>query len=157
MVTERIGGASVPVPAVLPEAGLVAAAVLLPFMAFCVMVGLQWSLKSKGTLGSVIGTVAVVGIISGIVGLCGWASGADMPLIGPAVAALSPASLLDALVAPVQRMDETVSSSGLATARVSLAIGAVVSAAVYIAVVYAIHAAMVRGFDFTVRKLAGTK
>lgn len=157
MVTERINNVGVPVSAVLPEAGPVAALVLVPFMAFCVMVGLQWSLKSKGTLGSVIGTVAVVGIISGIVGLCGWASGQDMPVIGPAVAAISPASLLDALVAPVQRMDETVNDSGLGTARVSLAIGAAISAAVYIAIVYAIHAAMVRGFDFTVRKLAGTK
>lgn len=157
MVTERVQNANTLVSAVLPEAGLVAALVLVPFIAFCVMVGLQWSLKSKGTLSSVIGTVAVVGIISGIVGLCGWASGQDMPVIGPAVAALSPASLLDALVAPVQRMDETVNDAGLGTARVSLAIGAAVSAAVYIAIVYAIHAAMVRGFDFTVRKLAGTK
>lgn len=158
MVAERLaGGTTVNVPAVLPEAGLVSLLVLVPFTAFCVMVGLHWSLKSKGTLGSVIGTVAVVGVISGIIGLCGWASGADMPVVGPAVAAVSPASLMDALVAPVDRMSETVTDAGLTTARVSLAIGAVVSAGVYAAVVYAIHAAMVRGFDFTVRKLAGTK
>lgn len=158
MVAERMtGGTTINVPAVLPEAGLVSLLVLVPFTAFCVMVGLHWSLKSKGTLGSVIGTVAVVGVISGIIGLCGWASGADMPVVGPAVAAVSPASLMDALVAPVDRMSETVTDAGLTTARVSLAIGAVVSAGVYIAVVYAIHAAMVRGFDFTVRKLAGTK
>ncbi len=157
MVNEGIMGGTVPVPAVLPEAGLIAALVLVPFAAFCVMVGLQWSLKSKGTLGSVVGTVAVVGVISGIVGLCGWAAGADLPLVGPAVAAVSPASLLDALVAPVQRMNQTVTDSGLFTARLSLAIGAVVSAVVYIAIVYTIHTTMVRGFDFTVRKLAGTK
>lgn len=157
MVNEGIMGGTVPVPAVLPEAGLIAALVLVPFAAFCVMVGLQWSLKSKGTLSSVVGTVAVVGVISGIVGLCGWAAGADLPVVGPAVAAVSPASLLDALVAPVQRMNQTVTDSGLFTARLSLAIGAVVSAAVYIAIVYTIHTTMVRGFDFTVRKLAGTK
>jgi hypothetical protein len=121
------------------------------------MVGLQWSLKSKGTLSSVVGTVAVVGVISGIVGLCGWAAGADLPVVGPAVAAVSPASLLDALVAPVDRMNQTVMDSGLPAARVSLAIGAILSAAVYIAIVYAIHTTMVRGFDFTVRKLAGTR
>ncbi len=157
MVQEGIMGGTVLVPAVLPEAGLVAALVLVPFAAFCVMVGLQWSLKSKGTLGSVVGTVAVVGVISGIVGLCGWAAGADLPVVGPAVAAVSPASLLDALVAPVQRMNQTVTDSGLFAARISLGVGAVVSAAVYIAIVYAIHTTMVRGFDFTVRKLAGTR
>lgn len=157
MVSERVGNGTLAVPAVLPEAVLVAPLVLVPFMAFCVMIGLHWSLKSKGTLGSVVGTVAVVGIISGIVGLCGWNGGADMPVVGPALAAISPASLLDALVAPVDRMDGTVVDAGLATARTALAIGAAVSAAIYIAIVYAVHTAMVRGFDFTVRKLAGTK
>ena len=156
-VPELVGAATVDVPAVLPEAGLVAALVLVPFTAFCVMVGLQWSLKSRGTLGSVVGTVGVVGVISGIVGLCGWAAGADLPVVGPAVAAISPASLLDALIVPVSRMNQTAADSGLATARLSLAIGAVISAAVYIAIVYTIHTTMVKGFDFTVRKLAGTR
>lgn len=157
MVTEGIGQTTITVPAVLPEAGLLAALVLVPFTAFCVMVGLHWSLKSQGTLGSVVATVGVVGVISGILGLCGWAAGADLPVVGPALAAISPASLLDAVIAPATRMDQTVSDSGLTSARVSLAIGAVVSAGIYCAVVYAVHSTMVRGFDFTVRKLAGTK
>tara|TARA_R110000782_G_scaffold19101_4_gene51995 strand:+ start:3656 stop:5515 length:1860 start_codon:yes stop_codon:yes gene_type:complete len=156
-VTEGMGQTTITVPAVLPEAGLLAALVLVPFTAFCVMVGLQWSLKSRGTLGSVVGTVGVVGVISGIVGLCGWAAGADLPVVGPAVAAISPASLLDALIGPADRMNQTINDSGLTAARVSLAIGAAISAAVYIAIVYAVHSAMVRGFDFTVRKLAGTR
>ncbi|MCC5824274.1 MAG: ABC transporter permease subunit [Phycisphaerales bacterium] len=156
-VAEMVGAATVDVPVVLPEAGLLAALVLVPFTAFCVMVGLQWSLKSRGTLGSVVGTVGVVGVISGIIGLCGWAAGADLPVVGPAVAALSPASLLDAVVVPVSRMNQTAADSGLNTARISLAIGAVISAVVYLAIVYAIHTTMVKGFDFTVRKLAGTR
>jgi ABC-type Na+ efflux pump permease subunit len=157
MVTEGIAQGTITVPAVLPEAGLLAALVLVPFTAFCVMVGLHWSLKSQGTLGSVVATVGVVGVISGILGLCGWAAGADLPVVGPALAAISPASLLDAVITPAARMDQTVVDSGLTTARVSLAIGAVFSAAIYCGVVYAVHSTMVRGFDFTVRKLAGTK
>jgi len=152
------GGGSVQVPVILPEAGLLAAILLIPFIAFCVMIGLHWSLKSKGTLSSVVGTVAVVFIVSGILGLCGWASGADMPIIGPALVALSPASLLDALVSPVTRLDDTVNASptGLTTARTAMAIGTLVSAAIYIAIVYAVLTALVRNFDFTVRKLAGS-
>lgn len=150
---------TIQVPVVVPEAGLVVAVVLVPFIAFCVMIGLHWSLKSKGTLGSVVGTVAVVLIVSGILGMCGWASGADMPVIGPAIAALSPASLLDAMVSPVTRLDETVNQGGegLTTARIAMAVGAVVSAGIYIAIVYGVLTAMVRNFDFTVRKLAGTR
>ncbi len=152
-------GAAIQVPVVIPEAGLVVAVMLIPFIAFCVMIGLHWSLKSKGTLGSVVGTVAVVLIVSGILGMCGWASGADMPVIGPAIAALSPASLLDAMVSPITRLDETVNQGGegLTTARIAMAVGALVSAGIYIGIVYGVLTAMVRNFDFTVRKLAGTR
>tara|TARA_R110002073_G_scaffold118918_1_gene258351 strand:+ start:203420 stop:205288 length:1869 start_codon:yes stop_codon:yes gene_type:complete len=152
------GTPKIDVPVVLPEAGLIVAIMIIPFIAFCVMIGLHWSLKSKGTLSSVVGTVAVVFIASGILGLCGWASGADMPVIGPALAALSPASLLDAMISPVTRLDETVNAGpeGLSTARISLAIGSVASAAIYLAIVYAVLTALVRNFDFTVRKLAGS-
>ncbi|MFG0313185.1 MAG: hypothetical protein ACF8LL_03240, partial [Phycisphaerales bacterium] len=154
------GGASFDVPVIIPEAGLVLAVMLVPFIAFCVMIGLHWSLKSKGTLSAVVGTVAVVFITAGILGLCGWASAADMPVIGPALAALSPASLIDAMISPVERLDETVNqpgSEGLQVARIAMSVGAVVSAGIYIAIVYGVLTAMVRNFDFTVRKLAGTR
>jgi len=153
-----ISGNAITVPVVLPEAILLAPLVLVPFMAFCVMIGLQWSLKSKGTLSAVIGTVAIVAIVSGILGLCGWASASDMPVVGPALASLSPASLLDALVVPAHRLAETVDSGseGLAAARIALAVGAIISAGVYIGIVYAVISALVKNFDTTVRKLAGT-
>ncbi len=153
-----VSGNALDVPVVLPEAGLLAAVVLVPFVAFCVMIGLQWSLKSKGTLSAVIGTVSVVAIVSGILGLCGWASASDMPVVGPALASLSPASLLDALVVPADRLAETVdtSSNGLVTARISLSVGAIISAGVYIGIVFTVIGALVKNFDVTVRKLAGT-
>jgi hypothetical protein len=153
-----ISGNAITVPVVLPEAALLAPLVLVPFMAFCVMIGLQWSLKSKGTLSAVIGTVAIVAIVSGILGLCGWASASDMPVVGPALASLSPASLLDALVVPADRLAETVDNGpkGLTTARISLAVGGLISAGIYIGIVYAVINALVKNFDTTVRKLAGT-
>ncbi len=160
-ISHRIPGSSGPaieVPVILPEAGILAAILLIPFIAFCVMIGLHWSLKSKGTLSSVVGTVAVVMIVSGILGLCGWASGPDMPVIGPALTTLSPASMLDAMVTPITRLDETVNSGtdGLTQARTAMAVGAIISAAIYIAIVYGVLTALVRNFDFTVRKLAGS-
>ncbi len=156
--TSTVSGTAITAPVVLPEAGLLAPLVLIPFIAFCVMIGLQWSLKSKGTLSAVIGTVAIVAVVSGILGLCGWASASDMPIIGPALASLSPASLLDALVVPAQRLAETVDSGtdGLLTARIALAVGALISAGIYIGIVYAVISALVKNFDTTVRKLAGT-
>ena len=153
-----LSGQRLDAPVVLPEAAIVAACVLIPFIAFRVMIGLQWSLKSKGSLGAVTGTVAVVFIVSGILGLCGWASGSDVPMVGPALAALSPASVLDALVAPADRMAETIDSGtgGLINARIALGAGSIASALIYMGIVYAVVSALVKNFDTTVRKLAGT-
>ncbi len=109
-------------PAILPEALLIAPLVVIPFMAFCVMVGLQWSLKSRGTLGSVVASVGVVGVVTGIVGLCSWNAGPGVPIIGPALAAISPASLVYAIVTPDEAMGSTIGRGGLAGARVSLLI-----------------------------------
>jgi len=152
------GGPTVTTPAVLPESILLAPLVLIPFVAFCVMVGLQWSLKSKGSLSAVIATVAIVGVVSGTVGLCAWNAGASLPGLGPSLAPLSPASLVGALVSPETALYETVTGStgGLTAARIALAIGAAISAGLYIAIVYGIHASVTKNFDMTVRKLAGT-
>jgi hypothetical protein len=48
-------------------------------------------------------------------------------------------------------------SAGLVSARLALVAGSVVAAGVYVAVVYGVHANMVRTFDMTVRKLAGVR
>lgn len=144
-------------PMVLPEAGLVAALVTLPFIAFCSIIGLQWSLKSKGTLSSVVGTVGVAGAISGVVGLCGWQAAAHIGFLGPIMAAISPASMLFALIHPVDAMKDTIDSAQLSGARITLLIGAVIAAGIYAAVVYGVHSQMVKNFDMTVRKLAGVR
>jgi ABC-type transport system involved in multi-copper enzyme maturation permease subunit len=145
-------------PLVLPEAAMLAALVIVPFMAFCAMIGLHWSLKSKGTLSSVVGTVGVVGVLSGVIGLCGWNAATSVQYMGPFLGGFSPASVLFAVVHPAEAMDKTVAStSDLSGARVALWIGCIVAAGVYIGVVYAIHASLVKNFDFTVRKLAGVR
>jgi hypothetical protein len=126
-------------------------------MAFVVMIGLQWSVKSKGTIGSVIFAFGVIAAVTGVVGLCGWRAGADLGYVGPALAAFNPATLLFALVNPAVGMAKTVDQGGLFAARVALAIGSVVGALVVTAVVYALYSSMVRRFDMTVRALAGNK
>lgn len=144
-------------PVILPEAALLTGLVVVPFMAFCVMVGLQWSLKSKGTLSSVVWTVGIVGAISTVIGLCGWNASDGVSVLGPILGALSPASYVQAVVAPEEMIRETMATTGIWTARMTLIIGACAAAALYAAVCYGIHSNMVRTFDMTVRKLAGGK
>ena len=144
-------------PVVLPEAALLGPIVVLPFTTFCVIIGLQWSLKSKSTIASVIGAVGVVSIISSVVGICAWRSGSDIPVLGAVLAAGSPATLIYATIKPVDALSESISGGDIDQARVALVIGAALAAAGYAAIVYGIHTSMVKNFDFTVRKIAGIK
>ncbi len=156
-VSETISGVTgkVTVPVVLAEAGLVAAMIVVPYIALVVMVGLLQSLKSRGTLSSVTKTVAWVGILSGAVGFCSWTAGSKMGPLGAALAAASPASLVYATVHPAGAMDEAVGSAGLDGARVALFIGAAAFAGLYILVIYMLRGYMLKIWDSEVRKLAG--
>lgn len=157
-ISTNVGTGTVSSPVILPEAALLAPLVTIPFTAFCVMVGLQWSLRSKGTISSVVATVGIVGAVAGMVGLCGWQAALSVAWIGPALGALSPAPLVYALVHPETAMSQTVNGAGgMETARMSLALGAVAAAVIYCVIVYAIHSGMVRTFDMTVRRLAGMR
>jgi hypothetical protein len=149
-------GPGVTAPAVLPEAGVVAAIAIIPFMAFCVMVGLQWSLKSRVTLSSVVWTVGIVGIVAGIMGVCGWNAASGLDNLGVFLGALSPASLIYTLADAEHAATSTIrSSGGVGSVRVWLFFGCIASAALHAAICYGIHANMTRTFDMTVRKLAG--
>lgn len=148
-------GVFMPIPAILPESALIVAVVMVPFIAFCVMVGMQWSLKSKGSLSAVVATVGIVGVVGGIVGLCAYKSGTDFQFVGAAIAALSPVTAVTATIYPETALASTVNGYGLASARIGLLIGCGIAAMAYLAVVYGLRANMVHNFDMTVRRLAG--
>ena len=154
-VTQVTAKGPVILPVILPESALLFPFLALAFIAFVVMVGLQWSLKSKGTLSSVVATVAVVGISIGLISSCGFASAGNLPAVGPALAALSPAPFLLSATDPL-RMQASFAESVPAT-RIAFAVGTALATLAYLAIVYGIHANMVRTFDMTVRRLAGTR
>ena len=144
-------------PVILPEAAILFPLAFVPFLAFCMMIGLHWSLRTKGTIASVISSVALVGVLTGVIGLCGWQAGAGVPMLGPVLASLTPVTQVWALVQPTVAMESTVTmSAGLAAGRFSLVLGAIASVGVYAAIVYAMRSSMVRTFDTATRKLAGT-
>jgi ABC-type transport system involved in multi-copper enzyme maturation permease subunit len=145
------------VPLVLPEAALTAPLVVVPFMAFCVMVGLHWSLRSRGTISSVVGAVGVVGVVAGVAGLCGWNASPSLTGLGPVLGAISPASMVYAVTNPEEALSSSMTGVGAAGARAALVIGSLLATIVHGALCYSIHANMVRTFDMTVRQLAGER
>ncbi len=93
---------SVTLPVILWEGAVALPMMLAPFLAFCVMIGLQWSIKSKGTIGSVIAAVAVVLTLVGVISLCAAVAGNSLRVLGAAMSALSPINLLFAIVLPTK-------------------------------------------------------
>jgi len=146
---------SVQIPLVLVPAALAFPFAFTGFLAFAVMTGLQWSVGSRGVIGSAMGALGVVAGAGVVLGLCATAAGSDIPGVGPALSCLSPVNLALAAVAP----DQVVSASLLDPGSLApgFAIGTVIAVVVETVVTYAMLAAMRRSFMMTVRRLAGLK
>jgi hypothetical protein len=141
-------------PFFLPEGPLALILVLPAFVAFCVMVGVHWSIKSKGTIGSVIAAVTVVLGIMGILSLCGLATRTNFGPIGGVCVTFSPVNLMYALVYPDQAIPAAISDNQVA-GRISMLVGAAITAAVFSMIVYGMYNNHKRTFMMSVRKLAG--
>ncbi len=155
VLAETVAGSAdkIDVPVVLPETALAVPLMLAPFLAFCVMVGLGWSIKSKGTISSVVAAVAVVIAVSGVLGLCGLGA-KNLPVVGAVLNTLSPINVLWAGINPAQAIPESILEGP--PGRIALVVGAAIAGAAYIFLVVGLHTNMKRTFMMTVRKLAGT-
>ncbi|MFM7052044.1 MAG: hypothetical protein ACKOYN_07945 [Planctomycetota bacterium] len=153
-MTAMAGTAQVTVPLMLPEGALLVAVDLLAATSLAIMIGLQWSLRTKGTIGSVMAAIGVVGAMGLVFGVCATGMGRSIPFLGAAAAALSPLNMLYATVDPAGAIEESLRD--MRAARTSLVIGTIVAAVGYGIACWAMHGAMKKGFMMTVRRLAGT-
>jgi len=141
-------------PLIQPEAPILLALLLIPFIALCVMIGMSWSLKAKGVVGAVVPTIAILGVFSTVMGFCGYASAENIPFLGVIINSFSPTTNLAMLVDPYTRVASF--TDNIVSARITMGIAAVLTAGGYALIVYLTLLGMVKGFDHTVRKLSGT-
>lgn len=134
------------------EAPLLLAVMLVPFVALCGAAGMSWSLKARTVLGAVVPTVAIVGVLALVLGLCGWQA-KGIPVVGPLINAFSPATNVALLLNPWKHIDGF--AEGWGFGRFWMVSAALYAAAGYSLVVYALIMGMVKGFDQTVRRLSG--
>ena len=153
--TAMVKTTAVQIPLVLTPAALAFPFAFTGFLAFAVMTGLQWSVGSRGVIGSTMGALGVVAGAGVVLGLCATAAGTDIPGVGPALSCLSPVNLALAAVAP----DQVVAASLLDPGSLApgFAVGTVIAVVVETVVTGAMLAAMRRNFMMTVRRLAGLK
>jgi hypothetical protein len=153
-VTEQLGFATVTIPVFLPEGSILVLVNLIAATSFAVMIGLQWSLRTKGTIGSVMAAIGVLGVLGLVLGGCAAALGNGVPYVGAAFAAVSPLNMLFATVDPGASIAQSLSD--VAAARTSLIVGTIASCVAYGAICFAMHSAMKKSFMMVVRRLAGT-
>jgi len=137
----------------LPEAPLFLALILIPFVAFCVVIGMNWSLRSKGVLGAVVPTLGVVMIVTLIISFCGIAAAGGIPVIGPIINSFSPFTSMMTIINPWENVSGFIDNPG--PGRISMLVGALAATGGYGAISYAVLLATISGFDHTVRQLSG--
>lgn len=157
-INQNTGGRTLNMtPLIYVETPLLLLIMLLPFIAVCVGVGMYASLRAKGVLGAIVPSVAIIGFGALVFAFCGLSAASNIPLIGPALNAFSPATNLIMLVDPHQHVAEFGFGKDTIIGRGSLIFAAIIAAAGYATIVWAFITTMVKGFDHTVRKLSGTK
>lgn len=154
LVTESFGIGSVTLPIILPEGAVLVAVDLVAATSLAIMVGLLWSLRTKGSIGSVMAAIGVLGSLGLVLGVCATAFGKGIPFVGAAIAAVSPLNVLLATVDPAAWI--TPSLSSIPAARTSLFVGTAAAAVVYGTACYFMHRSMKDSFMMTVRRLSGT-
>ena len=154
LVTSSGNRVSADTPLMLIETPLLMLLIFLPFVAFCVAVGINWSLRSGSVLGGIVSTLGVIGTLSLVMGLCGPNAAENLPVAGPILNALSPMTYTGMLIDPWRRVVNFAENP--TAGRISLFIAAAVAGVIFGAVVYFMVSSMVRTFDQTVRKLSGS-
>ena len=156
-VTVLSGTTRLTLPLILPESAIIFPLLLIGCTAMCVMIGLQWSLRSRSTIGSISAALSVVLAILLVIGFCGISSGEGVPIGGGFMASISPINLLLATIQPDQYLAASFAETdGVRPTRIALFVGGIVFTLAYVVVVFFMHSAMKRSFMMTVRRLAGT-
>ena len=149
-------GLTIEVPLLQWQACLGFAIAFIPFIALCVMIGLMWSIRSKGTIGSMVIAILLIGTLLAIVTFMTVLVMDSAKTLGPMVAAFSPISMMLAAIDPAQNLDDAMRQGHEAVGTLLL-IGSCIAATLYTLAAILLHRQMTRSFMMTVRQLSGTK
>ncbi|MCC6581518.1 MAG: ABC transporter permease subunit [Phycisphaeraceae bacterium] len=152
-VTYVVGTVQATYELMLFEAPLLLLLTLAPFTAFCVVVGMNWSIKSQGVLSAVMAAMGVIAGLTLVLGFCGLSAARNIPYVGPVINCFSPVTNLVMILNPWETVSRFVDHP--VEGRAWLLFGAAASAIGYGSLGYALLSNMVKGFDHTVRRLSG--
>jgi hypothetical protein len=127
--------------------------IFIPYIAFCMTLGLLWSMRSKGSIGAIITTLILVFIVTGGLSIC-LIPVQGIDLLGVGFSSLSPLSSIFAILSPAQSMSSML-AKGVLTANVNMGIAFIIAGGVWSLVCFGLLRSMASSFVVTVRRLAG--
>ncbi len=127
---------------------------LIPFAAFCITVGLHWSLRVRRSVSAVLIATVLCVVVAGIVGLCAVPLGSSIPVVGPVALAVCPVTAVMVAVNGTRMVAATdVDATSL---QWILLAGGLVSAFLWAGLTRILLKTTVSSFIVTMRRLAGT-
>jgi ABC-type transport system involved in multi-copper enzyme maturation permease subunit len=147
-------GGDMNIPLALWAPALTLPFVLIPFLSFCVTLGLQWSLRSKGSIRAVTSTLMMMLVISFGFGICLTPAG-SMGVGGAFIASLTPIPYLNAVISPADILPSLI-REGVTHTSIALAVSAPIVGGIWILASWGLLRSVASSFVMTVRRLAGT-
>jgi len=145
------GASSVPLALFAPA--ILTPIVVIPYISFCLVLGLMWSMRSKGSLSAIISSLILVFVVTGGLGMC-FKISSDMGHVGSIFAALSPINSVLATMVSVDVLP-SVMQQGTTSANISMATASVISGLSWSLISWGLLRSMSSSFVVTVRRLAG--
>ncbi len=141
------------VPIALVTPALLSPIVVIPYVAFCLTLGLLWSMRSKGSISAIVTTLVLVSIITFGLSMCMFPV-QQIEFLGAFFASLSPISSVFAILSPVQFLPK-IMDSGITQANLIMGIATLLSGLIWSLVTLGLLRSMASSFVVTVRRLAG--
>ena len=140
-------------PLALVAPALLTPVVVFPYIAFCLAVGLLWSMRSKGSISAIVTSLILVLVVTGGLGMC-LVPGSSMGHIGSFIAAMSPINAVRSTMMSVDVIPSVI-KEGVQTANLSLATASIIAGILWSLISLGMLRSMSASFVVTVRRLAG--
>ena len=149
--TAKFGSAQPPLALYVPA--LLFPLAFIPYIAFCMTLGLLWSMRSKGSIGAIVTTLVLVFVVTGGLSVC-MLPLQGVHLLGVGFSSLSPLSTIFVILSPVQTLPQML-DEGILSANVNMGIAIFLAGSAWTSVSYGLLRSMASSFVVTVRRLAG--
>jgi|TARA_B100000959_G_C14930663_1_gene603500 ABC-type Na+ efflux pump permease subunit len=149
-----LSSTNLPVPLALISSAFLFPVVFIPYIMFCMTLGLLWSIRSKGTISAVVFTLILVSIITTGLSMCLVPSQSFGPL-GAIFGAISPFNDVISTLTASNLINPTAQSDGIMNANIVMGVASIISGIIWSLVVLGLLRSMSSSFVVTVRRLAG--